>query len=461
MLYILLSSMAAAQATITVCPEPGCCPEPDEPDSGYVAPLPTCFEDLQAAIDAASDGDTIELEWGYYHTRVQINDRSLTLQGDPSDVILPTFKDPSGRDDPLFQILGASDVIIRDVWFDLANNQAIQIKGGDLALQNIQFDSSYSGVDAEARGVGAILRAQDATVVIENSILGGGGDSFPLSGSTAQIQLSRTDLQIIDSLLEEGETAAIIVPQEVGFDSTITITGTDIRGFNTWGGGVINGSGTLAIQSNTTLSDNSPSNSSDPETQQGAIVWRGNLMIEDALLRDNSAPHGSAITWKGGGTFTMIRTLLCKNSGDSLSAEDPSASVDITALGIGAGDRVWIQNNRFVDNDIAIRLPRSRPTAASPRSKSLTITFLGIERAEVRFCTATRAAASPCSLLTMWWHSTRRSSPRVDSPWSPVRARSATCGGPTARMTLTSWPSIPRLSSKIPSSQSSAGRTAP
>lgn len=119
---ILLSVAVLASLLLvaTVMADADHCVNPDGDDG--------CFASIQAAVDAATPGDTIEIEEGTYFENVIVDVVGLTLIGaeDDDDVIIDA-DDPNTGDGINIQ---ANDVTIENLIFHNGDNNGIEVTAG-------------------------------------------------------------------------------------------------------------------------------------------------------------------------------------------------------------------------------------------------------------------------------------------------------------------------------------------
>lgn len=138
-------------------------------------------QSIQAAIDAASPGDTIDVTGGNYGSEFLTISKSLTLEAIGGPVVLhATSQPPNGK---AMITEGASGLNISISGFDVSgvsvpdsNGAAVRYEGGSLSLSNVNFHNNQEG----------LLGAPDAagSISIDHSEFAFNGDG---SGSTHNI----------------------------------------------------------------------------------------------------------------------------------------------------------------------------------------------------------------------------------------------------------------------------------
>src|SRR5438132_192181 len=122
--------------------------------------VPGSYPTIQAAIDHAPDGSTIQIQPGHYHERITVSslDRALVVRGDPAN---PPAVIIDGDD--------ASDSVVRIVGVG----------------SNLVFDGLYVTGGQGGPGIGGGLFMADSAVIFRNCVFSGntsqdGGGAFIL-----------------------------------------------------------------------------------------------------------------------------------------------------------------------------------------------------------------------------------------------------------------------------------------
>ena len=130
------------------------------------------YTTIQAAVDAADDGDEIAIRPGTYAEEVRVVEKDLTLRGDgpAEDVVIEL-----GSEGTLITLL-RSDAMVTDLtlrgdeW-----TQGMLVFMGAPTIQRLHFDGTGKPFGADGGGVGSSLDInQGAASVLENRFSGGG-----------------------------------------------------------------------------------------------------------------------------------------------------------------------------------------------------------------------------------------------------------------------------------------------
>jgi len=185
------------------------------------------FTTIQAAIDAASDGDTINVNPGTYDEAIVLN-KSLNLIGDSAATTTLTYTDTGNTSSYLF-FLGTNagsqlngSVLIENFTFynggGLAgDNNMLRYRakpgvGGDITIRNNVFDGDGDGTATPALGIAAKTESFNIS-----------GNAF--SGTSYAIYLDETSGGVIDGNTFTDTRAVGLDPGEI---SDVAITNNDI-----------------------------------------------------------------------------------------------------------------------------------------------------------------------------------------------------------------------------------------
>ena len=217
-------------------------------------------QSIQAAIDAAASGDTIDVAAGTYNDQFLTIEQSITLQAVGGEVVMTT--DTSPPDGKAMITEGQPGLSVAINGFDISgvavgdhNGAAIRYEGGALALSNDDFHDNQEGLLGAADPNGSIS--------IDHSEFAGNGDG---SGSTHNIYVGAiASFSITDSYVHDAVVGHEIKSRAV----SNTITGNRI--FDN------NGSASYSIDlpngGNATISGNTIEQG--PDTQNPFIVAYG------------------------------------------------------------------------------------------------------------------------------------------------------------------------------------------
>jgi hypothetical protein len=253
---------AASAATLTVC------------ESG----LPTCgYSSIQAAANAASSGDTIEIAAGTYSDVVFI-EKNLTLQGAGAERTIIDGDVDVFVEHPVVTITGVT----------VANHHGVLNEGGTVTLSNSVVKNSSKN------GGGGIDNFGGGTVTLNNSTVSdnsarhfqGGGISNEEGGT-----VTLNNSTVSDNHAPRGGGG---IANEEGGTVTLrnsTVSGNSASGTATAessGGGIYNKSGTVTL-SNTKVSGNTA------EAKGGGIYNKATVMGSNDAITGNTAPEGAGI----------------------------------------------------------------------------------------------------------------------------------------------------------------------
>lgn len=162
LIVLLLLTMVGMR--ITVAQAAGLCVHP--------AGAGRCYTTIQAAVDAANDGDRISIRAGRYAEQITIVDKDLTLVGQPGAVIVA----PAGMQDTLFPVGGVE------------GRPIILVTEADVTIRNLTLDGLNS---AEANPfLQGIVFVNAGGAILENAIrnMGFGTPTLPIVNDAPSYQ---------------------------------------------------------------------------------------------------------------------------------------------------------------------------------------------------------------------------------------------------------------------------------
>jgi fibronectin-binding autotransporter adhesin len=270
---------------------------------------------IQAAVNAAVSGDTIEIDAGHYKENVTIVGKQLTLIGQANGGVLagPTIVDGAGRG-PVFTLGSA----VAGAKPELTTIEGLTITGG------MHRNGTGDGGGVQVRA-GAYLHLSDS-VIVQNVASTGAGISVNTPNAPAT---TITNTLIGDNIADNGGPrgnspgggVAVLSGSIVSIqDSTIT------RNQSRNGGGLWADAGTTVTVSSSTVSTNTSVVFGTPTGpgggNGGGILAFGHITISNSAVADNVA---SGVNGGGGiallninpnppGTAVISNTTIARNN---------------------------------------------------------------------------------------------------------------------------------------------------
>ncbi|NLE36406.1 MAG: hypothetical protein GX621_00105, partial [Pirellulaceae bacterium] len=179
----------------------------------------TGFASIQAAIDAANDGDTIVVTPGAYMEDIILN-KNLTLIGGSTN---------------------AADVVVYSI--DELNGYAMTIMGAEVTIENMQFANAWTAIhyvgendvttlnlnNVQMFGSDFGMRMSGGDALLTGCLVEGNGYGVEITGGVATITQSQFIANIVGVYVEAGGSARIV-------DNPLGIAGSSLAGVNCWGG---------------------------------------------------------------------------------------------------------------------------------------------------------------------------------------------------------------------------------
>lgn len=267
--------------------------------SGSTLNVPSQYGSIQAAINAAHNGDTVRVAAGVYHEQLNIYNKYITIQSSGNSgntVIAPPVPEPTVT------------------WQNVPFTGGVQAR-----LIGFTITNGYSANSGQAGGLtlanGADVQLNDVTVMNSTSVNGGGGMIIYKSNPVLNA------VNIVNNFSNSLGGGAEIV------QSSPTIYGSTISGNNAYAGGgmwIDNNSQPSIV--NSTFSNNSASGANGGG-EGGAIGMRTGVggVIQDNTFTGNSSYYGGAIDMETqggapqivGNTFSSNFTVTSGTDGGS------------------------------------------------------------------------------------------------------------------------------------------------
>ena len=259
--------------------------------------VPSSYATIQAAFNAANDGDIIVLD--YTHSPFTGSGNN-TISWPNKTPAVNTLTIQSSSTDP------ANKAVI-----DLSHNQFINVPAGKrLILQNLTI---LNGLNVSAISNNGTLTIDNCT--FNNNFATGNGAAIYNAGS---LTIINNCFFIINNT---GGDGGAIYNDTTGTLSIDSCTFSNNSASN--GGAIYNNNGTLTIENNCSFSSNSASN-------DGGAIYNdttGTLSIDSCTFSNNSASNGGAI-YNNNGTLTIENN--CSFSSNSASNDGGAIYNDTT-----------------------------------------------------------------------------------------------------------------------------------
>ncbi len=276
-LLTMLPVEASLSATLTVCPS-GC-----------------DHSTIQAAVNVASAGDTVQLQMLTPHTETDvIISKDLTIEGlSKNETIVQGADVPGVAPSRVFTLLGGNTAVMRN--FTIRHGYESATNGGGVWVQ-----------------AGANLTLEQLVVGVNRSELDGGGIQNEGTLALNEVSIFNNVAQVGAGIYNDGE----LVLENTGFDFNAALG----NGINTGLGGGLFNQGSLTMHSATVRSN---------EAQTGGGIYNiGGLALNNTTIFDNLASR-----YRGGGIFSHNET------GQPFSITDSTISSNLAATD---GGGVWV-----------------------------------------------------------------------------------------------------------------------
>ncbi|MDO8972770.1 hypothetical protein [Reyranella sp.] len=148
------------------------------------------YETIQAAIDAAADGDTILISAGTYSGNVTVDVNGLTIVAEEGAVLQGTFRADNTTGNPATSI-GAdesvSDYLFRTTAYSGASGAGITIQADGVTIQNLEVRGYNTGVELANGTDGASLTGMTITETVTGIRKGSGAAVTDLTVTGGEI----------------------------------------------------------------------------------------------------------------------------------------------------------------------------------------------------------------------------------------------------------------------------------
>lgn len=237
------------------------------PSSVQAAEFHVCggctYTTIQAAINAASSGDTIKVAQGTYDETLTVLNKGVNLVG---GYLSSNWTTPST--DPSLTVINASGKGDSAIWIGSG------VAGQTMTIENFTIKGGTGHNHPGDHTYGGGIEVRKVTVTIRNNII---------TGNSAQ------------------EGGGISISDETPLQHQIlnnTITGntaTTAGGFG-WGGGVAFNNSSATLKGNT-ITNNTAKHGG------GVLMWKSDLTVEDNIVSGNRAQGANSV---GGGLFIEL-----------------------------------------------------------------------------------------------------------------------------------------------------------
>ncbi len=270
------------------------------------------YTTIQAAVDAANDGDMLKVSEGTYNENIDINNRDISITGgyDASCA--------SRSGDTISRIKGVSGSVV-DIASSTISLSYFTISGGGgggihasssahvtLASTTVTGNSATSGGGIYVGG-GATVRLTNNSTVYKNIVNDNGGGVFIDDG------LLILDNSIIDQnyaakgggIYLNGDTSEVRI-------NGSAITGNAAHRTDRKGGGIYSHSGTISLSPRTIISSNAAANGGGMYVSDNSMVT-----IIDAVVRNNKSDLAGGGIYAHTSSITMKKGYFNSNEADS------------------------------------------------------------------------------------------------------------------------------------------------
>jgi hypothetical protein len=276
-------SGTAPQPSPTAMPEPTPTPAPT---------LTVCaegcdFTTIQAAIDAAADGDVIEVADPVHTEQGIVVSGNVTIQGRGVDsTIVQAHEAREEASDRVFFVDVGATVVIREMTIRHGNPSECPMSGGGITNHGTLTLEYVAVVDNNASAGGGINNDGDLTIIgstiSDNVADGTGGQAGRGRGSGGGIKNMLGHLVVIDSTISGNESAWGGGGIHVSCDATLELINSTISGnAAARDGGGIRGHGVVSIVHSTIVGNHA--------NNGGGIFARSNMDFTGTIIAGNTS----------------------------------------------------------------------------------------------------------------------------------------------------------------------------
>jgi hypothetical protein len=306
-----------------------------------VLSVPGDFATVQAAVNAAADGDVIEIAPGDWAEAILVTGKQLELVGTgefASDVAI------GGLDATALWIRQGSDVTLRNLELSGSGNRGLRVTDSTALLEGVGISANQGNTGAGASLSGATVTIRDSAFVANASNNSGGaiyaGSSVVVIEDTAFVSNSMSRGAIfaigsqveIDRALFAGNVAVVATAIEAAAESQVVVDNSIVT--NQQGGTpfrIVNGA--ILKASNLTIAENDHSDAS-------ISFNSGTLTMRNSIVWDAGIPPTT-----GGGTVNLSYSNVAGGpdgpgmiDADPLFRTSPPFSLDAGSPCIDAAD---------------------------------------------------------------------------------------------------------------------------
>lgn len=299
------------------------------------------FATVAHALDVATNGSTIILEPGTYHTKISVKQKAITLESDPkqANAVVRTIIDATGQSEGvLVSGAAAAGTVVRALTIEHANGQGVLIDSTarvtiennvvvDNALSPGQGPSDYkimpeykaiqlvgspnstirnNTVKGNGHGGIAVLDSQASAatgdVISGNQVIDNRGDCGIVVAS--YLPGRGVDHNTIEGNTVSGNVAGIIVAADPPGTSATdnTVRGNTIVGNHLPGIILHSNAPNQVVSGNAVIGNTIRGNGSDPDVQlnqaAGIAILGANVPVTNTTLRGNQISDESVPVWQ-------------------------------------------------------------------------------------------------------------------------------------------------------------------